>query len=637
MTILTVKDVRRSYGTRDVLQGATFGIEAGERLGVVGRNGSGKTTLARIVAGDEVPDSGEVVRASQLRVGVLRQEPRFEPGRTAVQAVLDGRPQWRAAIAAHEAASAALERGDGDIDALVSQQAEAAAKVEEHGGWDKRHEAEAVLGHVGITNVEAVVDTMSGGERRRVALARLLVADPDLAIMDEPTNHLDIGAIEWLERYLSERYRGALLLITHDRYLLDRVVSRTLEVADGVVHSYAGGWGDYLEAKAERQAHAERVDANRRNFLRRELEWLRRSPKARTTKSKSRIDRAHAAIDAAPARADRDASIEVGHVRSGSTILEAQDVTVKVAGRTLVEGLTLRLSKGERIGILGPNGCGKTSLLRVLTGQAEPDAGQVVLGKNTKIAQLDQLRTGLPDDVKVYDVVAEGRSRIALGGRELDVRSYLEHFLFDTTAQQKKVGVLSGGERARVALARTLRQDANVLVLDEPTNDLDVSTLAALEEALLSFPGTALVVTHDRWFLDRFATSILAFEGTNLVQYPGGFSDWAERRDARPAVEDEGSAKAIKPAKVEPAKVEPTPAKKKGLTYAERIELEGLLEKVDEAETRVQTLEDEATQQSFYARPEPEQRAHFEALQAAKAEAEALASRWTELEDKRDG
>jgi ATP-binding cassette subfamily F protein uup len=629
LTVLTAKDVCRSYGMRDVLRGATLGIEDGERLGVVGRNGSGKTTLARIIAGDEAPDSGEVVRANGLRIGVLRQEPRFEPGTTAIDAVLDGRPQWREAMRRHDEACTALERGEGDLDALVTEQSEAAAMVEDLGGWDRRHVAEAVLGHVGMLDGDALVDTMSGGERRRVALARLLVAEPDLAIMDEPTNHLDIAAIEWLERWLVERFRGALLLITHDRYLLDNVVTRTLEVEDGRVHSYAGGWGAYLEAKAERMAHAERTESNRQNYLRRELEWLRRSPKARTTKSKARIDRITAVADTGPAATARDATIAVGHVRSGSTILEAVDLGVMIGDRTLVEGLTLRLTKGERIGIVGPNGCGKTTLLRVLTQQQPPSAGKIVFGKNTKLAILDQLRTGLPDDAKVYDAVAEGGSRITVGGQEIDVRTYLERFLFTSAEQQKKVGVLSGGERARVALAKTLQQDANVLVLDEPTNDLDVSTLAALEDALLEFAGTALVVTHDRWFLDRFATSILAFEGTRVVQYAGGFSDWAARRDA--------AAKAAPPP---PPPVAPAPTAKTtrrtGLTYAETIELEGLLEKVDEAETRAAGLEAETAAADFYTRPEPEQRAHFEAVAVARAEANALAERWTELEARRD-
>jgi ABC transport system ATP-binding/permease protein len=509
--ILSAKGVACAYGTHEILVDASLGVEAGERIGLVGRNGSGKTTLARILAGTQEPDAGEIVRATGLRVEHLEQEPRFAPGLSALEAALGGLVAWSAAIERHREASEAIERAPAgaDLTDLLARQADAATDVEKLGGWQKRHEAEAMLSHVGITEPAAQVASMSGGERRRVALARVLLAEPDLAVLDEPTNHLDVDAIEWLERWLAERFRGALLLVTHDRYLLDRVVTRTLEVEAGRVHAYDGGWGRYLEAKAEREAHAERAEANRRNFLRRELEWLRRSPQARTTKQKARVDRAEAALAQSGPRRERTAAIELGHVRSGKTILDVEDLVVEVAGRTLVDGLTLALSKGERIGIVGPNGCGKTSLLRVLTEQTAPTRGRVTLGKNTRIAFLDQTRSGLADDDTIFDAVAQGRGHVQLGEHELEVRSYLERFLFASHEQRKRVGSLSGGERARVALARALRDGANLVVLDEPTNDLDATTLAALEESLLDYPGTVLMVTHDRWLLDRVATSVL--------------------------------------------------------------------------------------------------------------------------------
>ncbi len=632
LTILTANDLRHRYGIREILQGASLAIEARERLGLVGRNGSGKTTLVRILADELTPDDGEVVTRAGLRVGYLAQEPRFGPGLTAVEAVLAGLEEWQAAIDRHAEISTRLEQGGEDLEPLLLAQADAATEVERLGGWEKRHEAAMVLGHVGVERIDAPVEPMSGGERRRVALARVLVSAPDLAILDEPTNHLDIAAIEWLERWLVERFDGALVMVTHDRYLLDRVASRTLEVEEGKVYSYDGGWGMYLEAKAERQAHAERVESNRRNFLRRELEWLRRTPQARTTKQKARIQRAEGVIAQGTRAAEREARIEFEHVRSGGTILEAEELAVDVPGRRLVEGLTLRLSKGERLGIVGPNGCGKTSLLRVLTGQVEPAAGRVTHGKNTRVAFLDQQRGGLRDGDTIFDNVADGRGHLELAGQTIEIRAYLERFLFSSHEQRKRVGDLSGGERARVALARTLRDGANVVVLDEPTNDLDVTTLAALEQSLLEYPGTLLVVTHDRWFLDRIATSVLAFEDGQVVQYPGGYSDYLARRKTKVAEASADSRPSPTPRKASPA---PKSKTKSGLTWAEERELEGLLDRVEKAEERVTALEAEAGEPAFYQRSDAERRAFFEQLETARAEAEAMSERWAELEERR--
>jgi ATP-binding cassette subfamily F protein uup len=624
--ILTAKGLRHAYGTRQVLVDAALSIERRERIGLVGRNGSGKTTLARILAGFEDPDGGEVVREYGVRVRYLEQEPRFAEGVSAVEAVLGGLDAWQQAIDDHRRFSAAIEAKTGDLESLLLQQADAGTRVEDLGGWEKRHEAEAFLDHVGIENVEAPVSTMSGGERRRVALARLLVAAPDLAVLDEPTNHLDVAAIEWLENWVVERFRGALLVVTHDRYMLDRIVTRTLEVDAGRVHSYAGGWATYLAAKAERMAHAERVEANRQNFLRRELEWLRRNPKARGTKQKARIDRVETVRDAAGPEEHRRTSIELSNTRSGRTLLDADGISVDVAGRRLVTDLTLNLMAGERIGILGPNGCGKTSLLRVLTREVEPSDGRIAHGKNTRIAYLDQARSGLKDDEKVFDAVAEGRGRISLGGNEMDVRTYLERFLFSTREQQQRLGTLSGGERARVALARTLREDANLIVLDEPTNDLDATTMAAFEEALLEYAGAVLLVTHDRWLLDRVCTSVLVFEGPRVTRYPGGYSDYLSLRPPP----ERGESKTTPAAPAAEPKARP-----RRLTYAEKIELEGLLEKVDEAERNVATLEAELGAPGFFERTDAARRAFFEQLEASKAEAEKLAHRWAELEELR--
>ena len=634
MTILGARGLKRTYGTRDVLRDATLSVADTERVGLVGRNGSGKTTLAKILAGIETADQGEVTRRNNLRMGYLSQTPDLPSGLRAIDVVLAGLVPWQAAVALHTELSAKLELGQGSLTSLLERQAAAAARVEALGGWSMHHEAETILDHVGILNPEALVDPMSGGERRRVALAQILVAAPELAILDEPTNHLDVDAVQWLESWLLDHHTGALVLITHDRYLLDRVVTRTLEVDDGEVFSYDGGWGMYLEAKAERMAHSDRVEANRRNFLRRELDWLSRSPAARTTKQKARIDRAEAAVAQGPAKVDRTSIIAMDSVRSGNMIIEAEAVAVDIAGRRLVDGLTLRLSEGERIGVVGNNGCGKTSLLRVLTGLVPPSAGVVRRGKNTRIAYLDQERSGLDDSLTVFESVAGDGTRIELGGETFEVRTYLERFLFSPQDQRQKISTLSGGERARVALARLLRDGANVVVLDEPTNDLDVMTLGALEEALIDYRGTLLVVTHDRWFLDRVATSILAFEDGRVTQYQGGWSDWAERRAAAQADAAARAAAARKPA---PAATVVKPAARKGLSFSERHELEGLLEQVDAAEQQVTALEAEMCDAAFFARSQPDQATFMQRLAQARAVAAKLVARWTELEERSAG
>jgi len=634
--ILTAQDLQKSYGPQQILRGVTLTIRTGERVGLVGNNGSGKSTLARILGGVEAVDGGTIARRRGAEVAYLDQDPSFDPTLTPRQIVQGGLAAWSEAKARHERASTALSRGHGDMAALVAEQEQAAADVERLGGWDMMHEVEAIMGHVGVLRPDGLIGTLSGGERRRTALARILVARPALAILDEPSNHLDVETVEWLEGYLIDEYEGALLLITHDRYLLDRVAERTLEIDQGLVHSYDGGYQDYLEAKAERLMHEARTESNRQNFLRTEIEWLRRQPKARSTKQKARIDRAEAAKAAPPPKQEKTAQLALDAMRAGKTILELRKLTLEIGGLTLVKDLDFILTSGERLGVVGRNGTGKTTLLRAILGDLAPAKGEVVLGKNTKIAYFDQHRAQLDDQKSIFDNVAGDNSRIEVGGQQYDVRGYLERFLFDGYKQRQPVGSLSGGERARVALAKILSRGANLVILDEPTNDLDVATLGALEQLLVDFDGCAVTVTHDRYFLNRVATSILAFQGDGaVVRYAGNYDDYRTQR-AR-ADEEKAREQAARAAATAPKEREkPREAVKLKLTYAEQKELDGLPDKVEAADKAVAELEAELADPALYATRGSEVAALTAELTKRKAEAARILSRWEALETKRE-
>ncbi|WP_437287698.1 ABC-F family ATP-binding cassette domain-containing protein [Sorangium sp. So ce406] len=655
MPVLTAHDLHKAFGPQTILDGVSVSIRTGERVGLVGLNGSGKSTLARILAGVELPDSGTISRRRGAEIGVLSQDPVFEPSDTARDVVLAGLSAWHAAKARHDEVSRSLAAGTGDAEALLAAQTEAAADVERLGGWDMMHRVDAIIGHVGVTRPDAPMSVLSGGDRRRVALARLLVSRPALAVLDEPSNHLDVETVEWLERYLVEEHPGALLLITHDRYLLDRVVERTLEIDKGKVYSYDGGYEEYLEQKSDRLALEARTESNRQNFLRTELEWLRRQPKARTGKQKARIQRAETTKAAPPPKAERTAQLSVESVRTGKTILELKKLGLAVDGKWLVRGLDFSLTKGERVGVVGRNGTGKTTMLRAILGQvgAEGDGaaaegptmeGEVVLGKNTSVAYFDQHRSGLDLEKSIFENIAGSHTRVEVGGRSMDVRSYLERFLFDPNKARQPVGSLSGGERARVALAKMLTQSVNVIILDEPTNDLDVMTLAALEEMLIELDGSALVVTHDRWFLNRVATSILAFEGGGrVVRYAGNYDAYREQRaHAAAEVEAEAAARAAKAQAAEPrpAQAQAKTAARAGgapkLTYAERTELDGIVGKIDEADQKVRELEAKLADPTLYSSRGAEVAGLLSDLERAKKEAARLVSRWEELETKRE-
>jgi len=586
MPVLDAKGLDKSLGTRVLLDGVDITILRGEKVGLVGDNGSGKSTLGKILAGRTQADTGEVRLRREARVLYLEQDPPLPPGKTPLE--------------------------------LVS------AELHE---WNSPDDPVRILSHLGIDALDQDVATMSGGERRRVALAAVLVAEPDLAILDEPTNHLDAETIEWLEGHLATHFRGALLLITHDRWLLDRTAQRTLEISGGKLFSYEGGWEAFLLGRDERLRAEQRAEANRRNFLRTEVEWLRRQPKARSTKQKARIDRAEAAMSADAPTEARAFEFKVSEERLGGTILEAKNVTVDIGERTLVRDLTLSLTKGSRIGIVGPSGAGKTTLLRTLLGERAPASGEVVRGKRTQFAYLDQMRSDLDETLTVYDAVTGGRPSVTVGEQEYSSYSYLERFRFRGDAVRQKVSGLSGGERARLALARLLLTTANVLVLDEPTNDLDVMTLGALEELLLEFSGAALLVSHDRYFLDRVATSVLVLDGAGgTTHVQGGYSAYETWRTLS------RKSRETAPPSAAPA---PAPPKAKKLTYAERLEYDKLMPRIEALSQEIARLEAALSDPELYATRRTEAQSLEAERQAKKDELDTLESRWLELEERR--
>jgi ABC transport system ATP-binding/permease protein len=627
--ILVAEGLRKSYGETRLLDGVDLSVHEGERVGLVGNNGSGKSTLARILVGEEQPDEGRVARRREASIRYLPQEPTLPPGWRARDVVLAGLGAWAEAFERHEALSKLIAAQAPGWEAYSEPQAAAAHEVERLGGWENSRRVDVLLQQLDLHEIDRSVDEMSGGERRRIALARLLVEEPALAILDEPTNHLDADTIEWLETYLREQYRGALILITHDRYVLDRVVMRTLELDQGKLYSYDGGWHTYLEAKAERMAHADRAEANRQNLLRTELEWLRRSPKARTTKSKSRVDRVEALRDASGPRSEQVARFEAQAERLGNTVLEAKRLGVSIGALELVDSLSLILSKGDRIGIVGPNGAGKTTLVRVLLGEIEPTRGSVAVGTNTKFAYFDQGRSGLNEDESVQQNVAPDRPHVTFQGRSVDIRTYLKRFLFAPHRTRDKVSSLSGGERARVALAKMLLAPANVLVLDEPTNDLDVATLASLEEMLVQSGATALIISHDRYFLDRVATKILAFEGDGrVVPYAGNYTDYRNQRAARPPT-------AKQPVDRKPRRtMDDSNAKAQKLSYKEKLELARIVGEIEQAEANAAEIDALLNDPALYADRAEEVPGLVARQRELQDEIDRMMTRWAELEAK---
>ncbi|KAF0217710.1 MAG: ATP-binding cassette subfamily F, partial [Geobacteraceae bacterium] len=512
MNVIDVTGLEKSFGPRKILDNVTFAVGEEERVGLIGVNGSGKSTLLLILAGAEAREGGAIAARRGATVGYLPQEPLLDDALTVGEEIEQGLKDIRRALAEFNGISQKLSANPPDMERLLARQGELTGWIEHHGGWNTDHRVAEIMTHLNISDRNQRIGELSGGTKRRVALARLLLEAPDLLLLDEPTNHLDADTTQWLQDYL-KGYGGAVMLITHDRYFLDQVVTRMLELENGRVTSYPGGYSSYLVQKEEQLAQEERGHSRLLNLLRIETAWMRRGVKARTTKQKARIGRFHALQEQDSPQHGRDAKIEFKAGDSlGGTILEFMDLGKAYGERPLMKGLTFRMKRGDRIGIIGPNGCGKTTLLRMIMGEESPDTGGVVWGKKTKAAYFDQSRDILEREETLYDFLGEG-DYVQAGGEKRHKIGYLEDFLFPASDRMRKIKTLSGGEKSRLILAKLMLEEANLLILDEPTNDLDIPTLQLLDSALAGFPGCVLMVTHDRFFLDKVATGILAFEG----------------------------------------------------------------------------------------------------------------------------
>ncbi|QRO00364.1 ABC-F family ATP-binding cassette domain-containing protein [Archangium violaceum] len=636
MTLLRAADVQLSFGSRTVFQGLTLTIEEGERVGLVGVNGSGKSSLMKILAGVARADAGELQLRRGARVTYLPQEPEFAPGATVASELSVAQGPLREALAAQAELTRRLETTPTEAQGkLMEQLATLSDRIEQLGGWDTEHHAKTLLDRLGVKDWDRPVAELSGGLRKRVAIARALLTRPDMLMLDEPTNHLDADTVDWLEDEL-DKLPGSLLLVTHDRYFLDGLVDRIVEIQPGGgVISYPGNYEAYVEQKLVAQENASIAQHKRERWIAQEVAWLRKGPEARRTKSKARIERARKLMEEKGFQRPKVAGLQVMQApRLGHTVIEAEGVRKSYGERNVLKGVDLLLQRGERVGLVGPNGVGKTTFLRVLLGELPPDAGKVVIGKNTKVAYYDQTRASLDPEQTVYEAASpRGDDWVEIGDNRVALRDYLDDLLFPVPMQRMKVKALSGGERNRLLLARLFLEGANVLVLDEPTNDLDIVTLNILEGLLLNFTGSVLLVTHDRYFLDKVATSILAFEGDGkVVRYEGNFAMYRrlkEQAQARAAA----AAPAPVTKKAEQPGVEAKPARKPGkLSYKEQRELDGMEAAIEAAETRKSELEAQLVDPSVYSSGTKAAEVQKE-LDVTAAEVERLYTRWQELQN----
>lgn len=615
-SLLTAQDLCVRYNDQVVLNHAALSIHEGDRIGLVGRNGTGKSTFLRILAGQLEPDSGTVARRRGLVVGYLPQEFALDPEKNVVENIREGARHVLDLIAEFESLT-----GDS------GRHHELEERINILDGWTLDRRIATAISKLSCPPAEASIANLSGGEKRRVALCRAVVSQPDLLILDEPTNHLDSESIEWLVGFL-ESYRGAFLVVTHDRYFLDRVTTQITELANGDFFSYEGNYTDYLVSRAERMAAAELGEHKRQMFLKRELEWVRRAPEARRTKSRSRLDAYFEVAGQTAPEIENDMDLVIPPApQLGNRVVELSGVGISMGQRRLFSGLDFKFDAGQRIGITGRNGLGKTTLLKIILGELAPDSGEVRIGQLTRFNYVDQARLLLNDDDTVLDAVSGGADFVMYGGSKIPVRAYLKRFLFTDDRIITKVRFLSGGERSRLLLARILKNGGNFLILDEPTNDLDLATLRVLEEALLAFEGVVLVVSHDRYFLNRVCTGILAFEGEGQVNYSVGNYDYYWEKRQR-LLKQWGSDPGVEKEKPRRSSAD----KPRKLTYKEGKELENMEETILGVEERIAEIEEMFADPEFHHKYGEQAVALNQEVEAARRKLEALYARWEELE-----
>lgn len=590
MNVIDVVGLEKSFGARKVLDCVTFAVGEDEKIGLIGRNGAGKSTMLMILGGLEDREGGTVAMKRGATTGYLSQEPLLDPELTVAEEIERGLKEIRRVMEEFNELSARMADNPSDMERLLTRQGELSGWIEHHGGWNTDYRVSEIMTHLQLPDRNQRISELSGGTKRRVALARLLLEAPDLLLLDEPTNHLDADTTQWLQEYL-KNYPGAVLLITHDRYFLDQVATRMLELDEGKIFSYGGGYSRYLEQKEEQLLQEEHSRSRLLNLLRVETAWIRRGAKARTTKQKARIDRYHTLQEKNVVQSVKDTRIGFTTDETlGGTILEFAGLSKAYGAKQLLKDVTFRMKRGDRVGIIGPNGCGKTTLLKMILGEESPDGGAVVVGKKTRIAYFDQSRQVLEPEETIYDFLGEG-DYVQSGQEKRHKIGYLEDFLFSASDRMRKIKTLSGGEKSRLILARLMLLDANLLILDEPTNDLDIPTLQLLDESLANFSGCVLMVTHDRFFLDKVATGILAFEEAGRATfYEGNYSFYRELREQ---VRSEEKASAQKDGRRSAKNQSPSDVvkPKKGLTYAERLELEQLEKVIEELEQQKTSIE----------------------------------------------